>query len=52
MEKAGSGPLRRPASTMADCAAVADTVEATISPDAPALLNKGNVIAPGVDPQA
>ena len=51
MEKAGSGPLRRLASTMADCAAVADTVEATISPDAPALLNKGNVIAPGVDPE-
>ena len=36
---------------MADCAAVAGTVEATISPDAPALLNKGNVIAPGVDPE-
>jgi len=51
MEKAGSGPLRRLASTMADCAAVADTVEATISPDAPALLSKGNVIAPGVDPE-
>lgn len=47
----GSEPLRRLASTMADCSAVADTIEATVSPEAPSLLSKGDVIASGVDPE-
>lgn len=44
-------PLRSLADTMADCSAYADTIEATIAPDAPALLSKGGAIAAGVDPE-
>ena len=34
---------------MNDCDEIADTIEATIAPDTPALLSKGGVIARGVD---
>ena len=50
LEETGSEPLRRLALTMADCSRAAEAIERTVSPDAPALLSKGNVIAPGVDP--
>ncbi|MDE5773194.1 MAG: DNA mismatch repair protein MutS [Muribaculaceae bacterium] len=42
-------PLRRLGTDMADCTAVIDDITRTVSQDAPALLNKGNVIAPGVN---
>ena len=51
LEETSSEPLRALAATMADCSAYADTIEATIAPDAPALLSKGGAIASGVDPE-
>ena len=47
---ADSGPLTQIAASMADCDSCADSIEATIAPDAPALLSKGGAIAAGVDP--
>lgn len=48
---AGSDALTGLARSMADCSEAADTIERTISPDAPALLSRGAVIARGVDPE-
>ena len=51
LEASESPMLRAMARAMADCSTVAYTIEATISPDSPALLSRGNVIASGVDPE-
>ncbi len=50
LEETDFEPLGRLANTMADCSRAVDAIHHTISPDAPALLSKGNVIASGVDP--
>lgn len=44
-----SEALRSIAGGMADCSPVTDTLEATLLPDAPAILGRSMSIAPGVD---
>ncbi|MCM1291845.1 MAG: DNA mismatch repair protein MutS [Prevotella sp.] len=48
MENSDSDVLRSLGSRIPDRREVADTIEATIRPDAPSLLNRGDVIAVGV----
>ena len=45
----GCPPLEKLAESIDPCDELADTIEATISADAPMLASKGGVIAPGVD---
>ncbi|MDE5552482.1 MAG: DNA mismatch repair protein MutS, partial [Muribaculaceae bacterium] len=42
-------PLVETGRAMSDCQSVIDDITATVNPDAPALFNKGNVIATGVN---
>lgn len=41
-------PMKKIAENIHDCSELCDTIERTIYPDAPAQINKGNVIAEGV----
>lgn len=49
LAESDSESLRSIASEMADTTPITDTLERTLMPDAPAVLGRGNSIAPGVD---
>lgn len=46
--ESGSESMKNLASEIVDCSELCDTIDRTIYPDAPAQLNRGNVIAEGV----